>query len=72
MRINKGFIKRKSSVFRKNVQKTELLMYNKMSGAKYRLAGLEYRYNFEQPTEEDLAVAGSIFKEYNINYSVRK
>jgi len=54
-----------------NVQKVELLMYSIMAGAKYKLAGLEYEYDFKQPSDEDLCVADSIFKEYNIDYSVR-
>lgn len=67
LRLLCEFIKDKESI-----QNTELLMYNKMAGAKYRLAGLEYSYGFEQPTQEDLAVADSILKEYNIKYSIVK
>lgn len=55
-----------------NVQKVELLMYNKMAGAKYKLAGLEYEYAFEQPDSEDLKIAEGIFKEYGIEYSVSR
>ena len=56
----------------KNMEKVELLMYNKMAGAKYKMVGMEYKEEFEQPNEEDLAAATEIFEKYKISYSVSK
>lgn len=53
-----------------NVEKVELLCYNKMAGAKYKMMGLEYNEEFSQPDSEDLKLADEIFKLYNLNYSV--
>ena len=46
----------------------EFLFYNKMAGAKYPLAGMEYTENFEQPGEEDVARVKEILKDYNISF----
>ena len=55
-----------------NVEKVEFLMYNKLAGAKYKLAGLDYEYDFHQPSNDDLKLADKILKEYGIQYSVSK
>ena len=46
----------------------ELLSYNELAGAKYKLVGLEYEKKFSKPTEADFALADGIFKEYGVNY----
>lgn len=46
----------------------ELLSYNELAGAKYKLVGKEYNQNFTKPTEEDFALADKIFKAYGVNY----
>jgi len=55
-----------------NLVSIELLPYNEMAGAKYALAGMEYKYyHFKQPSEEQFKKLVSIIKEYNIPYGVR-
>lgn len=46
----------------------EFLLYNKMAGAKYPLAGMEYTENFEQPNEEDMTRAKEILKDFKISF----
>ncbi len=53
-----------------NVEKTEFLCYNKMAGAKYKMMGLEYKWDFMQPDDKDLKLTDDIFKSYNLKYSV--
>lgn len=44
----------------------EFLLYNKMAGAKYPLAGMDYPWQFEQPDADDIARAKEILKDYPI------
>ncbi len=53
-----------------SVEKVELLCYNKMAGAKYKMLELEYKEIFSQPDEADLKLADIIFNRYGIKYSV--
>ena len=53
-----------------NMKYVELLEYNKMAGAKYKLVNLEYAYNFTGPTEEEYALADRILNEYGIRHIV--
>ena len=46
----------------------EFLLYNKMAGAKYPLAGMQYTESFEQPDEEDIARAKQILKEHTVRF----
>ena len=48
--------------------KVEFLLYNKMAGAKYPLAGMEYTENFEQPDDKDMELAKAILKDFNISF----
>ena len=54
----------------KNVSKVEFLMYNKMAGAKYKMLNMDYKYDFSQPTQDDLKLVESIFNDYGLNYSI--
>ncbi len=55
-----------------NLKQVELLAYNKLAGAKYKLLEQEYLYEFEQPSEEDYALAAQIFSQYGIPHIVSK
>ena len=46
----------------------EFLLYNKMAGAKYPLAGMEYKEHFEQPDEKDIDLAKDILRDFNISF----
>lgn len=46
--------------------RVEFLLYNKMAGAKYPLAGMSYPWQFQQPDEEDIDLAKEILKDYPI------
>ncbi len=56
----------------KNLKSVELLAYNTLAGAKYKLLGKEYTYDFQAPTQEDYERASKIFNEYKIPYTVSK
>ncbi len=56
----------------KNLKNIELLAYNKLAGAKYRLMDKEYLYDFQQPTEEDYERALKIFAQYKIPCIITK
>lgn len=49
----------------RNLQGIEYLMYNKMAGAKYRLAGMDYA-EFTSPDNEDIQNVIDIVHKYNI------
>ncbi len=51
-----------------SVNYAELLPYNKMAGAKYALAGREYKPQFDASAE--VQIHSEIFKEYNIDIKV--
>ncbi|MBO5253085.1 MAG: glycyl-radical enzyme activating protein [Clostridia bacterium] len=46
----------------------EFLLYNKMAGAKYPLAGMAYTEHFEQPDEADIERAKRILRAFNISF----
>ncbi len=50
----------------KTLSAVELLTYNALAGAKYKLVGREYEYSFEKPTAEETEAAAAIFNEYGI------
>lgn len=52
----------------KNMEAVEFLSYNTMAGAKYRLVGKEYRYDFQKPTDADYEVVSRIFDSYQIKH----
>ena len=52
----------------KEPPRVEFLLYNKMAGAKYPLMGMDYPWEFERPTEEDMAMAREILKDYPISF----
>lgn len=52
----------------KSMQGVELLSYNKLAGAKYKLVGMEYPYTFQPPTDSDFMTADKVFSEYGIKY----
>ena len=49
-----------------NLQGIEILPYNEMAGAKYRLVGMEYKGDFKKPTKGVIEAACKIIKEYGI------
>ncbi len=51
-----------------NLEAVEFLNYNTLAGAKYKLVGKEYIYNFEKPDETDYERVDRIFNSYGINY----
>ena len=55
----------------KNIVSIELLPYNEMAGAKYPLAGLEYKYSFTKPSDEVLDGLRDIIESYGIKCSIR-
>lgn len=52
----------------KEPPRVEFLLYNKMAGAKYPLMGMDYPWEFEQPTDEDMARAQEILEDYPISF----
>ncbi|MCI9436959.1 MAG: glycyl-radical enzyme activating protein [Lachnospiraceae bacterium] len=46
----------------------EFLPYNKMAGAKYKMLGMAYDYDFRQPTKEDCALAGEILEGCDVRF----
>ena len=56
---------------RKNLKCVELLKYNSMAGAKYKMMGMEFN-DFTAPDDDDFKRAASIFTEYGIKYAVYK
>lgn len=56
----------------KNLVAVEFLDYNELAGAKYRLAGLEYEYEFEKPTPDDYRTVRKVFEKYMIKYMRRE
>lgn len=54
-----------------NLLGIELLPYNEMAGAKYRLVGKTYDYDFKKPSEDVIAAAKKIINEYNIDCYVQ-
>lgn len=46
----------------------EFLLYNKMAGAKYPLAGMDYPWQFEQPDAEDIERTKEILKDFPISF----
>jgi len=52
----------------KTPPKVEFLLYNKMAGAKYPLVGMDYPWQFEQPTEEDQNRARKILADFPISF----
>lgn len=53
-----------------NVEKVEFLCYNKMAGAKYKMLGYEYDFDFLPPDDNDLKMVDEVFKSYNLKYCV--
>ncbi len=47
--------------------KVEFLLYNTMAGSKYKMLGLEYAYDFEQPTAEQISLAKEILCDYDVS-----
>lgn len=56
----------------KGLKQVELLAYNPLAGAKYKLLGREYVYDFKQPTEESYALAADVFAQYGIRHIVSR
>ena len=46
----------------------EFLPYNKMAGAKYKMLGMTYAYDFSQPTEEDCGLAREILEGCQVRF----
>ena len=55
----------------KNIVSIELLPYNEMAGAKYPLAGIEYKYSFTKPSAEVLDGLEGIIESYGIKCNIR-
>ena len=53
------------------LQGIELLPYNEMAGAKYRLVGMTYEENFKKPSDFEISAAVEIIKEYGIDCYVQ-
>jgi predicted MPP superfamily phosphohydrolase len=49
-----------------NLKGIELLPYNEMAGAKYRLVGKTYDYDFKKPSEDVICAARNIIESYGI------
>ncbi len=49
-----------------NLKNVELLQYNKLAGAKYKLMGREYDDCFKEADEQDYLLAKEIFKSFNL------
>jgi pyruvate formate lyase activating enzyme len=54
-----------------NLKGIELLPYNEMAGAKYRLVGKTYDYDFKKPSEDVICAARNIIESYGINCYVQ-